>query len=156
MEERNPIITLSISLRHAKEYLKMLCDLREAHTIEEIQESNDLLIKQRALWIALIIEIGRLFDTYEAKNKEVISLKKIDLPKAKEEIDRVHGNVIIGRIIETRKTFTAHWGKEKNNPISITEICNSNLKALLDKLEQPLLDYENHLKRKTYTSANTG
>ena len=146
MEERNPIITLSISLRHAKEYLGMLCNLREAHTIEEIQESNDLLIKQRALWIALIIEIGRLFDTYEAKNKEVISLKKINLPEAKTEIDMIHGNVIIGKIIETRKTFTAHWGKEKNDPISITELCSSNLKSLLDQLDQPLLDYENSLK----------
>jgi hypothetical protein len=155
MEERNPITTLSISLRHAKEYLEMLSILRKTHAMEEIQESNDLLVKQRALWIALIIEIGRLFDTYEVKNKEVISLKKIDLPEAKKEIDKIHGNAIIGKIIETRKTFTAHWGKEKNNPISITELCNSNLKSLLDKLEKPLFDYEDWLKRKTYTSANT-
>ncbi|HNW09021.1 MAG TPA: hypothetical protein PK619_00345 [bacterium] len=156
MEERNSIITLSISLRHAKEYLETLCNLQKAHTVEEIQDSNELLINQRALWIAFIIEMGRLFDTYNAKNKEVISLKKIDLSEVKKNIDEIHGNIIIGKILETRKTFTAHWGKEKNNPISIAEICNSNLKDLLDKLEQPLLDYENYLKRKTYTSANTG
>jgi type II secretory pathway component GspD/PulD (secretin) len=142
MKERNPIVTLSISLRHAKEYLEMLCELRKAHSIEEIQESNNLLIKQRALWIALIIEIGRLFDTYEAKNKEVISLKKIDLPEVKQKIDEIHGNVIIGKIIETRKTFTAHWSKEKNDPISIIELCNSNLKSLLGQLDKPLSDYE--------------
>ena len=87
-----------------------------------------------------------MFDTYEAKNKEVISLKKINLPEAKTEIDMIHGNVIIGKIIETRNTFTAHWGKEKNDPISITELCSSNLKSLLDQLDQPLLDYENSLK----------
>ena len=147
MEERNPIIILEVSLRHAKEYLNMLCDLRKAYTMEEVQESNDLLVKQRALWISLIIEIGRLFDIYEVKNREVISLKKIIVPKFKKEIDIIHGNIIIKKIIETRKTFTAHWGKEKNNPISIAEICNSNLKSLLDQLDQILLDYKNWLNK---------
>ncbi|MFA6393559.1 MAG: hypothetical protein WCW25_01670 [Patescibacteria group bacterium] len=147
MEKRNPIVILSISLRFAKEYLEMLCDINKTYTMEEIQDSDELLCKRRALWIALIIEIGCLFDTYEAKNKKVISFKKINIPIVKEKIDKIHGNSIIGRIIETRKTFTAHKGQEKINPISVEELCDSKLKILLGELDQPLIDFENWLKQ---------
>lgn len=142
MKKRNPTIALGLSLRFAKEYFEMLCEMRKAYTIEKIEESNKLMIKQRALWTSLIIEIGRLFDTYETKNKKVISFKKINFPEVKKKIDDIHAEAIIGKIIKTRKTFTAHWGEEKNNPISITELCNSNLGILLKKLDQPLTVFE--------------
>lgn len=140
MKKRSPIITLSLSLRFAKEYLKMLCEMRETYTLKEIQESKRLTITQRALWTSLIIETGRLFDTYESKNKKVISLKKIDV--IKKEIDSIHAEAIIGRIINTRKTFTAHWGVEKKEVVSVTEVCNSNLGILLEKLDKPLIKFE--------------
>lgn len=146
MEKRNPIIVLSISLRFAKEYLEMLCDINNTYKIEVIQESYELSAKQRALWIALIIEIGCLFDDYESKNKKVISFKKISIPTIKEKIDKIHGNAIIGRILETRKTFTAHKGQKKNNPVSVAELIKSNLKDLLDELDEPLKVYEVWLK----------
>lgn len=138
MKKRNPIITLSISLRCAKEYLEMLCKIQKDHTKEEIQESKKLTITQRALWTALIIEIGRLFDEY--KSKKVISFKNIDI--IKKDIDAIHGQTIIGKIINTRNTFTAHWGEEKKEIVSAADLCNSNLGILLKKLDQPLIKFE--------------
>lgn len=133
MERRNPIIFLKLSVRFSKEYLEKLNELHKSHSLEEIEESKDLTIAQRAFWTALIIEIGCLFDTYSSKDKEVISLKNID--SLKEKIDRIHGEKIIEQIITTRKTFTAHKGEKKNKPVSVDEICNSKLKKLLDELE---------------------
>jgi len=103
--------------------------------------SNNLLIIRRALWIALIIEIGRLFDTYETKNNKVISLKKMDFSKSnnssvKEIIDNIHAEAIIGKIIKTRKTYTAHLGEEKEKIVSVAEICDSKLGELLSKLDK--------------------
>lgn len=141
MEKRNPIITLSISLRFAKEYFAMLCKMQEDYTKEEIQESKELSISQRALWTALIIEIGRLFDKYESK--KVISFKNIDI--IKKDIDAIHGQAIIGKIINTRNTFTAHWGEEKKEIVLVAELCNSNLGILLKKLDQPLVKFEKWL-----------
>jgi hypothetical protein len=140
MEKRNPIIILGLSLRFAKEYLEMLCKMQKIHTLDEIQESKKLTIIQRALWTSLIIEIGRLFDTYESKNKQVISFKKINF--LKKDIDNIHAEAIIGKIIKTRKTFTAHWGEEKNKVVSVAEVCNSNLGILLKKLDKPLVAFE--------------
>ncbi|MFH1822901.1 MAG: hypothetical protein ABH830_04340 [Patescibacteria group bacterium] len=121
MKKRNPIITLSLSLRFAKEYFEMLCEMRKKYTLDEIQKSKKLTITQRALWTSLIIEIGRLFDNYESKNKKVISFKKIDI--IKNDIDAIHAEAIIGMIIKTRKTFTAHWGEEKKEVVSVAEVC---------------------------------
>lgn len=138
MKKRDPVITLSISLKCAKEYFEMLCKIREDHTKEEIQESKKLTITQRALWTALIIEIGRLFDEY--KSKKVISFKNIDI--IKKDIDTIHGQAIIKKIINTRNTFTAHWGEEKKEIVSVTDLCNSNLGILLEKLDQSLVKFE--------------
>lgn len=134
IEERNHIIALKLSLRFAKEYLKMLYQMQKDNTTDEIQESEKLTIIQRALWTSLIIEIGRLFDTYETNSKKVISFKKIK--SLENDINKIHSEAIIGKIINTRKTFTAHWGAKKNKVVSVTEICNSNLGNLLEKLEK--------------------
>ncbi|MBU4375323.1 hypothetical protein KKH38_02375 [Patescibacteria group bacterium] len=138
--KRNPIIALSLSLRFAKEYLEELKQMQKNYTIDEIQESKKLTIIQRALWTSLIIEIGRIFDTYQ--NKDIISFKKINLPEEKNIINNIHGEAIIGKIINTRKTFTAHWGTEKNNVVSVAELCKSNLDILLNKLYKPLATFE--------------
>ena len=69
---RKPEIQLPLSVRFAREYLELLCGMRERHTIDEIQESNELTVIHRSLWTSLIIEVGRMFDTYDRKNKEVI------------------------------------------------------------------------------------
>jgi len=132
--ERNRIIALNLSLRFAKEYFEMLYKMRKNYTTDEIQESIKLTIIQRALWTSLIIEIGRLFDTYETKNKKVISFKKIK--SLEKDINNIHSEAIIGKIINTRKTFTAHWGKKKDKVVSVDEVCNSNLGTLLEKIEK--------------------
>ena len=135
--KRNPIVSIQLSLRFAKEYLDALCEMRKSHTEAEIQTSKTLTIIHRALWTSLIIEVGRLFDTH--KTKEVISLKNLKLPKVKKDINRIHGETIVGKIIDTRKTFTAHWDKEGNDITSVTEICNSKLGKLLYELNELLI-----------------
>jgi len=132
--ERKPEIQLPLSVRFAKEYLKMLCGMLKKYTNEEIQESNELTIIHRSLWTSLIIEVGRIFDTYDGKNKEVISYKKLGY--LKDKIDKLHGEAIIGKIIRTRKTFTAHWSKERTNPVLVSEICSSNLIKILEELDK--------------------
>ena len=143
VKKRNPVIVLQLSLRFAKEYFKMLCEMQKAYTTDAIQESKKLTIIQRALWTSLIIEIARLFDTYEGKNKKVISFKKIGL--LKEDIDNIHGEAIIGEIINTRKTFTAHWGEEKNKVVTVAEICNSKLEKILNNLDNLLKEHQNYI-----------
>jgi len=145
---RNPVIILPLSSRFAKEYYKYLCELRKTHTIEEIQESEELTIIQRAFWTALIIEIGKLFDTYSG-NKEVISLKKLpsfENCSWKQKIDLIHGEAIIQKIIKTRNTFTAHFGKINKGIVGVTEICNSKLGKLLEDLDHPLAEFNQWLK----------
>lgn len=138
METRNPIDSLQLSVRFAKEYLEKLDRIYKSHSLDEIQESKDLTITQRAFWTALIIEIGCLFDTYSSHDKEVISLKKI--VTLKNQIDRIHGEKIIQQIIFTRNTFTAHKANKKSMPVSVEEIRNSKLKELLDKIDTLLLN----------------
>jgi len=118
---RNPETVLPLSLKFAKEYFDMLCKMQK-----DINESEELTI-HRALWTALIIEVGRLFDTYS--KKDVVSFKK--LPYLKKQIDNYHSVDIIRDIIETRNTFTGHFSKEGKNIISAPEICRSDLSKIL-------------------------
>lgn len=149
---RNPVVILLLSLRFAREYYDYLCKFRKIHTIDEIQKSKELTIIQRAFWTALIIEIGKLFDTYNG-NKKIISLKKLpsfkDCPW-KQKIDLAHGGAIIQKIIKTRKTFTAHFGKTDEGVFGVTEICNSKLDKLLDDLGQALAEFNSWLKKQTW------
>lgn len=101
-------------------------------SIQAVQESKEHTTKYRALWTALIIEVGRLFDTY--KSKDVVSFKK--LPNLNELIDRYRGEAVIGKIIETRNTFTGHFAKEARVVISGTEICDSNLGEILNDMSK--------------------
>ncbi len=100
--------------------------------IDAVQESKELTTTHRAVWTALIIEVGRLFDTYD--KKDTISFKK--LPHLKSQIDKYHGENIVTKIIETRKTFTGHFAKDAKNIISPQEMCNSNLAKILDEMTQ--------------------
>ena len=140
-KKRNPAIALQLSLKFAKEYFKKLCEIKKTHTQDEIQESRELLIIWRSLWIALIVEIGRLFDTFDDGYKKVISFKKTSFFKNvewKDKINSIHGEAIISKIIKNRKTFTAHWSEYDKGIVSVKEICDSNLGELLDKLDEPL------------------
>ncbi|OGG86988.1 hypothetical protein A3B87_03365 [Candidatus Kuenenbacteria bacterium RIFCSPHIGHO2_02_FULL_39_13] len=154
---RNPAIILSLSSRFAKEYHKYLCEFQKIHTIDEIQESKELTVIQRAFWTALIIEIGKLFDTYDG-NKEVISLKKMPSFENctwKKKIDSIHGEAVICKIISTRKTFTAHFSEEDEGVISVTEICDSKLGKLLKDLDQPLAEFNYWLRNQGNESGAT-
>jgi len=145
---RNPAIILPLSLRFVKEYYQYLCKFQKTYTIDEIEESKELTIIQRAFWTALIIEIGKLFDTYDG-NKKVISLKKIPFFENstwKKKIDLIHGEAVIGKIIKTRKAFTAHFSQEDEGIISVAEICNSNLGNLLKDLDQLLTEFNQRLR----------
>ena len=126
-KKRNPNIALQLSLRFLKEYFRKLKQMQESYPSDEIQESKELVI-QRALWIALIIEVGKLFDDFNSRHKKVISLKQVSFFQNepwKNKIDSIYGEVIISKIIQTRKTFTAHWSEDNIKPVSIKEICDS-------------------------------
>ena len=128
--KRDSEVLLPLSLRFAKEYIDELCKMQK--NIEAVQELKEFTIKHRALWTALIIEVGRLFDS--SNRKEVISFKK--LPHLKSSIDKYHGEAIIGKIIDTRNTFTGHFAKEAVEVIMPTEICNSNLGKILNEMSK--------------------
>lgn len=146
-KRRNPVFALQHSLENAQDFYEKLCELTE--TVNTIQDDDERLLKQnpdewketvllrKAVWIALIIEVGRIFDTYETKG--VISFKKVFRDSSLENaINSIHGEAIIGRILDTRNTFTAHIAEKHNNILSADEICNSNLGELLERLESPL------------------
>lgn len=126
--KRKPEILLPLSIRFAKEYFDQLCQMQ--NDITNVQESKKLTTVHRALWTALIIEVARLFDTHS----NVVSFKKI--PEIKAEIDKYHSEAIIGKIIETRKTFTAHFADEAREVTSASEICQSKLGEILDDLSK--------------------
>jgi len=143
------VFALQFSLNAAKDFHKKLCELTAK--VDAIQNDDDLLLKQdpdewketvllrRAIWIALIIEVGRLFDTYESGSKKVISFKKVFRNSSLERtINAIHGEAIIAKILNTRNTFTAHIAEQQNNILSAEEICNSNLPELLNRLDGPL------------------
>ena len=84
----------------------------------------------------MIIEISRLFDTYDKPGKKVISLKNFfSDSNSIAEINRIHCQAIIGKIIITRNTYTAHLSEDLNIPNSVKSICESNLGALLEKVD---------------------
>lgn len=124
--KRKPEVLLSISIRFAKEYLIELEKMQK--DIEKVQQSKELTLIHRALWTSLIIEVAKLFDTHN----NVISYKKLD--HLKEEINKYHSEDIIGKIIETRKTFTSHFADTAKEVTMPPEICNSKLGKILDDL----------------------
>lgn len=128
--KRDSETVLPLSLRFAKEYLSALSEMQSK--IGKVQESKELTTIHRALWTALIIEVGRLFDFYDKKN--TISFKKLD--HLKKEINKCHGEAVIEKIIKTRNTFTAHFSKNAEIVISAKEICDSNLRKILDKMDK--------------------
>lgn len=128
--KRDPKTVLPLSLRFAKEYLSKLSEMQKK--INFIQESEELTIIHRALWTALIIEVGRLFDSYD--KKDTISFRK--LPHLKNKIDKYYGEVIVGKIIETRNTFTGHFSKNAKEVILAKEICDSKLSKILDEMSE--------------------
>jgi hypothetical protein len=94
----------------------------------KIQKSLQLDIG--ALWTAFIIEVARLFDTHN----NVISFKKVDAIKT--EVDKYHSECIVGKIIATRNTFTAHFADNAKEIVSASEICESNIGKILDNLSK--------------------
>jgi hypothetical protein len=149
-KKRNPVLALQLSLNSAKDYYTRLCEIRLK--VESIGGNNSInhsldpeewqrsVIYQRALWVALIIEVGRLFDTFETEDKKVISFKSVfNGSSLKDLVDSIHGEAIISKIIKTRNTFTAHIGQKQDEIISAAEICDSKLERLLDELDEPLV-----------------
>ena len=147
-KERNPAIFLSLSPRFAQEYFEQLGNIRKKYGEDYIQESKELTIHHRALWTALIVEIRKLFGA-SFKEYKNCSLLEIDFFKEephKKVIDFVYGNRIIQKILETSNTFTIHLGKDKEEILSVNEICNSDLKKLLTQLQEPISIFEKSIK----------
>lgn len=125
---REPENLLPLSIRFAREYLDELCKMQ--NDIAKVQESKELTTMHRALWTALIMEVGRLFDAHN----DVVSFKKV--PNLKTEIDKCHQEDIIGKIIETRNTFTGHFATNAKVVVSAAEICKSRLGEILERMSK--------------------
>jgi hypothetical protein len=149
MKKRNPVYALQLSLGNAKDFFEKLQGLTdEIGAMEKdlkstLKDGRDVwketVLLRKAVWIALIIEIGRLFDTYDRVTQKVISFKKtIKNPSLKKIVDQIHGESIIRKIIKSRNTFTAHIAEGQEDFISAPEICESNLGELLNRLDVPL------------------
>lgn len=163
--KRNPVSQLDISSWSASEFFEKLCEiypkverLAESDDDTDCQKYKELRMFQRALWIALIIEIGRLFDTFEKPDKKVISLKQTEFfrgPVMKKKIDSIFGQAIISRIIHTRKTYTAHISQDKGDVISVPEICDSNLGRLLSEINALVSEFSAHKKNEKTIQTKT-
>lgn len=90
----------------------------------------------------LIIRVGGLFDGTEYKTKggvdEVISFEKFF--SNDEDYKKIKDQEIIKYIIEQRHNFVAHTNKKyiEDNFPTTAKICNSNLKKLLNNLQELL------------------
>lgn len=96
----------------------------------------------------MVVEIRKLFGT-SFKGYENYSLKEIDFFKSephKTNIDLVYGDQIIQKILTTSNTFTIHLGKNAEGPLSVKEICDSNLESLLVRLWEPIDAFAKHQK----------
>lgn len=155
-QKRNPAIALQFVLSNAIEYLNKLNELhgrenrlrikiesRISFTKEENEKWQDIGLYQRAFRTALILDVGRMFDTYRGVNK-VISFKTgefFKIPVIKKEIDQIHGESIISEILKTRDTWSAHIGDNINDIISTEKICQSNLVQLFKRLKSINTEY---------------
>ncbi|TSC74093.1 MAG: hypothetical protein G01um101433_1106 [Parcubacteria group bacterium Gr01-1014_33] len=82
---------------------------------------------------------------FEDSRFDNYSLRKINFFKQephKSKIDRIVGDTVIQKILETAYTFTTHLSKDKNSVYSVAEICNSKLGKLLDELQEPIGAFE--------------
>lgn len=147
-KERKPAIYLSLSLRFAKEYFGQLCNIRKKYGEDGIQESKELTIYHRALWSALIVEIRKLFGASfkEYKNCSLLEINFFKEEPYKKVIDSVYGNRIIQKILKTSNTFTVHLGENKEEILPVNEICNSDLKKLLEQLQNSVSAFEKSIK----------
>ena len=154
LKKRNWVEMMELSLGDAKKFLKGLCDIDSKLSLIDNnleldskinnEEYNHLTLLRRAFRISLIIEIGRLFDTYD--KKPTISFGQIKYFKQnrifKKEIDSIRGEVIISKIIETRNNYIAHISEIYSDVVSNSNICNSKLEGLLDRLDKILKEFK--------------
>lgn len=145
-KERNPYIFLSLSLMFAKEYLEQICKMRSTYTDDQIQESKELTIIHRALWTALLVEIRKLFEDSKFDNYSLRNLSFFKQEPYKSKIDKIFGDVDMAKILKTAYTFTTHLSRNKEKIYSVSEICNSKLKKLLDELQEPVDAYKNSIR----------
>lgn len=155
-KKRNPAYALHFCLSNAKDYfeklkvlhnrqneLKKQLDSGKYFTDGQDKEWMNMAVYIRAIKSALILEVYKMFDTFSGKNS-VISFKSIEffkLPAIKKEIDSLSGHAIVGDIMKTRKTWTAHMGENIDDIISTEKIVESNLLDIIKKLDEILSIY---------------
>jgi len=155
-EDRNAANFLSLSLRFSDEYLAELCKLRKKHTETDIQLSKELTTIHRALWTSLIVEIrklfGKSFKAYE--NYSLLEVSFFQNKPHKAVIDQVYGHKIVQNILTTSNTFTVHLGKKKMYILPVDEICKSDLRDQLKKLQEPMGAFEEYSRKSNLDTIN--
>jgi len=126
------------------ELCKINKELNKGMNPESNADVNYLGAMNRMIQDYLVVRVGGLFDKTEYRTKggidEVVSFEK--LFSGNKDFEKIKGQEIIKYIIEQRHNFVAHNNTnyiENNFPIT-AKICNSNLKKLLENLQQLLKD----------------
>ena len=111
-------------------------ELIDGMRLESNADVNRLGALNRMIQDYLVMRIAGLFD----KDSRTISFNNA-FPK-NQEVESIEREEIIERIVENRNRFVGHsdhdYISEGNFAIPTNEICNSNLKSLLEKLDRLL------------------
>lgn len=151
--KRNSAIVFQVTTSNAIEFFDKLCELHERQKVllgkinsrrtlseEEKTEHQNIGLYQKALRVALVMEIRRMFDTYEKVAKKVISFEKVEFfskyEEIKNEIDSIRGEAIIAEVISSSNTYFVHINEKIGDIISVERICSSSLKDLLHRLKK--------------------
>ena len=150
-ELRNEYVVLQVLLEKAKAYLKLMCEFSEEQNKRKrirrkgdygkqySLSDNQLYWCIKALHTGIVLSVANMFDHYEKKHKKAISFRTVawfkDDKQAKEVVDKLYEEDIIGEIIRTRHTWGAHAGDKMEDIISVEGICKSNLKEIFGKLD---------------------
>lgn len=167
--QRNPKVALYELIKESKKSFIELCNITKVeknygdkikkgefpklvlalNLEKEIPQEISWVVIRNALKCSLVNLVAEMFDSH---NKGVISFKTVkwftENPEAKKELDLIHGEKIIGKMIDSRHTFFSHMGDETNKIISGQEICESNLPSLLERLENLYLNYSTEKTKK--------
>ena len=104
--------------------------------LESNADINHLGAMNRMIQDYLVIRVAGLFD----KDSRTISFNTV-FPK-NQKVENIEQEEVIKKIIENRNRFVGHLDRDYISDgkfaIPTNEICNSNLKNLLERLEQLL------------------
>ncbi len=147
-------MALQYLLSEAQKSFDLLCKLhpeleRRAHgdlkSGVKYMDLSDLGTCCAALHERTITLVSKMFDTNHGRNKENISFRTepwfVKNSAAKKIVDEVYSSAIIQKIRNSRNTWNAHMGRKQTEILSRTDLCDSDIRTQLDRLDNLLSVY---------------